>query len=343
MSLLDQPHHDGSPLLRLRRVPAPRRPGDRAGADRRPPIRSRRSGCGRRTTPSRSTTRCAATTEGDTTWWSGELPVHNPVTHYRFLIVRPTPATDAATAARRPGVAHRAPASIGIDVPDATDFRHQRLRRRAGLGPRRRGLPGLPRPLRPLGGRGRPAHAAVGGGRGLGRRGRLRGPRPAHPAAALRRGPRRPHRAPRPRRGGGRRHRLHDPGLPRREQPPLQRDHLRPRRPAARRRRGLRSGSRPPCTPAAGGSSATSPPTTPATPTSGSPGPPPTRPARRGPTTTSSPTAPTRAGWATTRCPRSTTATPSCARPWSRVPTRWSGAGCVRRTTSTAGASTSPT
>ena len=28
------------------------------------------------------------TTDGDTTWWEGELPVHNPVTHYRFLLVR---------------------------------------------------------------------------------------------------------------------------------------------------------------------------------------------------------------------------------------------------------------
>ena len=51
--------------------------------------------------------------------------------------------------------------------------------------------------------------------------------------------------------------RLHDPGLPRREQPPLQRLDLRARRPAARRRRGLRPARDAPCTSAAGGSSAT--------------------------------------------------------------------------------------
>ena len=54
--------------------------------------------------------------------------------------------------------------------------------------------------------------------------------------------------------------------------------HLRPRRPAARRRRGARTGSPTPCTRVACGSSATSPPTTPATRTSGSP--PPVRPGR---------------------------------------------------------------
>ena len=42
-----------------------------------------------------------ATTDGDTTWWAGELPVHNPVTHYRFLLVR------AGATAGRAGVADR--------------------------------------------------------------------------------------------------------------------------------------------------------------------------------------------------------------------------------------------
>ena len=64
---------------------------------------------------------------------------------------------------------------------------------------------------------------------------------------------------------------------------------------------------------------------------------------RTGPTTTSTTTAPTPAGWATARCPRSTTPTRRCAPRWSRGPTPWSGAGCGRPTTSTGGASTWPT
>ena len=59
--------------------------------------------------------------------------------------------------------------------------------------------------------------------------------------------------------------------------------------------------------------------------------------------TTSRTTAPTPAGWATARCRRSTTPTSTCGTRWSRARTRWSAAGCARRTTSTAGASTSPT
>ena len=50
-----------------------------------------------------------------------------------------------------------------------------------------------------------------------------------------------------------------------------------------------------------------------------------------------------RTGWATARCPRSTTPTSTCATRWSTAPTPWSVAGCSRPTPSTGGASTSPT
>ena len=48
-----------------------------------------------------------------TVWWTGELPVHNPVTHYRFLLASPDGTQRWLTAA---GVAEH-------DLPDAMDFR----------------------------------------------------------------------------------------------------------------------------------------------------------------------------------------------------------------------------
>ena len=59
--------------------------------------------------------------------------------------------------------------------------------------------------------------------------------------------------------------------------------------------------------------------------------------------TTSTPTAPTSAGWATRHCPSSTTRYRRCDGRWSRDRTAWWRVGCGRRTTSTAGGSTSPT
>ena len=64
---------------------------------------------------------------------------------------------------------------------------------------------------------------------------------------------------------------------------------------------------------------------------------------RTGRSTTSTTTAPTPAGWATAPFPRSTTPTSTCATPWSRARTRWWDGGCARPSTSTAGASTWPT
>ena len=65
--------------------------------------------------------------------------------------------------------------------------------------------------------------------------------------------------------------------------------------------------------------------------------------ARPGLVTTSAPTAATSAGWGTPRCPSSTTPFPPFDGRWWKAPTAWSRGGCGRRTTWTAGGSTSPT
>jgi alpha-glucosidase len=86
MSLLDQPHHDGSPLYVDEPSPSL---GDhvtvrlRVGAD----DPAQRAWV--RTTYDAEPTYhpCTATTDADgTTWWSGTIPMHNPVAHYRFLL-----------------------------------------------------------------------------------------------------------------------------------------------------------------------------------------------------------------------------------------------------------------
>ena len=105
----------------------------------------------------------------------------------------------------------------------------------ARLGPRRDLLPGLPRPLRPLGGGRRPAAAHLGPARRLGRPGRPPGDGGRQ---AVRRRPRRHHRAPRPPGRARAQRPLPDAVLPGRVQPPLQRLQLRGGRPAARRRQG---------------------------------------------------------------------------------------------------------
>ncbi|GAB3024605.1 alpha-glycosidase [Nocardioides flavus (ex Wang et al. 2016)] len=50
---------------------------------------------------------------GTTTWWEAGLLVHNPVTHYRFLLQRADGSQDWLTGA----------GLVGHDVPDASDFR----------------------------------------------------------------------------------------------------------------------------------------------------------------------------------------------------------------------------
>ena len=84
-------------------------------------------------------------------WWEGSLPVHNPVTNYRFLL-------DGAggqrwlTARRRRRARPAGRVRLPAQLPPGA----------AGLGPRRRRLPGLPRPVRPLGGGRRRARSRTG-------------------------------------------------------------------------------------------------------------------------------------------------------------------------------------
>ena len=117
MSLLDLPHHDGSPLHVSDESP---RLGDVVTVRVRTSTADPVDAVWLRTTYDAEPVfhPMTATTDGDTTWWSGELPVHNPVTHYRFLLVREggdgidgQHEQEWLTAA---GI-------VGIDVPDATD------------------------------------------------------------------------------------------------------------------------------------------------------------------------------------------------------------------------------
>ena len=55
----------------------------------------------------------AAPGDSRTLWWSTDLLVHNPVTHYRFLIVRPHNEQLWLTGS----------GLVDIDVPDASDFK----------------------------------------------------------------------------------------------------------------------------------------------------------------------------------------------------------------------------
>ena len=110
MSLLDLPHHDGSPAyvddetpalgeivtLRVRTSPADPIDGIwlRTTFDAEPVYHPMH-----------------ATGGEDATWWEVALPVHNPVTHYRFLIVR----GEQQQWLTGSGI-------VGHDVPDASDF-----------------------------------------------------------------------------------------------------------------------------------------------------------------------------------------------------------------------------
>ena len=111
MSLLHEPHHDGSPLYLDHEVPAldstvgvrvRTRAGDvaqvwlRTTYDAEPVFHEAR--------PSR---------DGDTTWWHADLLVHSPVTHYRFLLSYPGGRQAWLTAA----------GLVEHDGSDAFDFR----------------------------------------------------------------------------------------------------------------------------------------------------------------------------------------------------------------------------
>lgn len=112
MSLLRQPHHDGSPLFVSDEAPGL---GDtvtvRVRTHRDDPV----EGMWLRTTydaePVFVEMHPGAT--GSTTWWEAGLLVHNPVTRYRFLVVRTDGSQEWLTGA----------GLVGHDVPDAADFR----------------------------------------------------------------------------------------------------------------------------------------------------------------------------------------------------------------------------
>ncbi|GAB6985449.1 glycoside hydrolase family 13 protein [Nocardioides pyridinolyticus] len=111
MTLLHEPHHDGSPLYVDDEAPA-----SRTGVR----VRLRTSTAAPvdavwvRTTYDAEPTYhpCAeAARDAHTVWWEGSLPVHNPVTHYRFLVAR--------------GDEQRWVTAVGAvdhDPPDAFDF-----------------------------------------------------------------------------------------------------------------------------------------------------------------------------------------------------------------------------
>jgi alpha-glucosidase len=112
MPLLREPHHDGSPLYLDNATPA---------LDETVTVRLRVSGedparrVWVRTTydaePTFAQCRARHTDDGEV-WWEGALLVHNPVTHYRFLL------EDADGGQRW---VHAA-GTVAYDVPDAFDF-----------------------------------------------------------------------------------------------------------------------------------------------------------------------------------------------------------------------------
>ena len=116
MSLLHDPHHDGSPLYVSDEAPE-------LGAT--VTVRVRTSAADPVEAVWLRTTYDAepvfhpttSTTTGDVVWWEGELPVHNPVTHYRFLLVRAL-ADGEGEQEWLTGAG-----LVGHDLPDAVDFR----------------------------------------------------------------------------------------------------------------------------------------------------------------------------------------------------------------------------
>lgn len=111
MDLLLQPHADGSPLYVGSEAPELGSPVTvRCRTHASDPVTE----VWLRTTKDAEPTYhpCTPWRDGDTVWWEGRLPVHNPVTHYRFLIRR--------------GDTHDWLTGAGVfdhDVPDAFDLR----------------------------------------------------------------------------------------------------------------------------------------------------------------------------------------------------------------------------
>jgi alpha-glucosidase len=112
MDLLQQPHHDGSPTYVDDEAPALGRAVTvRCRTWSGDPVTEVWLRTTKDAEPTFHPCRVVAT-DDHATWWEGELPVPNPLTHYRFL-VRREDAYDWLTGA---GV-------FDHDVPDAFDFR----------------------------------------------------------------------------------------------------------------------------------------------------------------------------------------------------------------------------
>ena len=112
VSLLHLPHHDGSPLYVSDEAPGL---GDTVTVRVRTHAADPVDAVWLRTTydaePVFHPTTSA--TDGDVVWWEAALPVHNPVTHYRFLLVRTDGSQQWLTGA----------GTVDHDVPDGNDFR----------------------------------------------------------------------------------------------------------------------------------------------------------------------------------------------------------------------------
>ena len=117
MSLLHLPHHDGSPVYVSDEAPAL---GDTVTVRVRTSPGDPVEAIWLRTTYDAEPVfhPMATVADGpDAVWWEGRLPVHNPVTHYRFLIVR------ALAAGRSDQEWLTGAGLVGHDLPDASDFR----------------------------------------------------------------------------------------------------------------------------------------------------------------------------------------------------------------------------
>ncbi len=112
MTLLHEPHHDGSPMYVGDEAPAP---GSQVIVRCRTAADDPVDHVWIRTTYDAEPTYhpCVETSRDEhTVWWEGRLPVHNPVTHYRFLLAS--------------GAEQRWLSAVGIvehDPPDTFDFR----------------------------------------------------------------------------------------------------------------------------------------------------------------------------------------------------------------------------
>ena len=117
MSLLHLPHHDGSPVYVSDEAPAL---GDTVTVRVRTSPADPVEAIWLRTTYDAEPVfhpMATVRTDRDAVWWEGRLPVHNPVTHYRFLIVR------ALAAGRSDQEWLTGAGMVGHDLPDASDFR----------------------------------------------------------------------------------------------------------------------------------------------------------------------------------------------------------------------------